>query len=396
MSSNSTAALADRRNEDRASDGVPISIICPAIALTLVALRVYTRAFLVKKVFLEDYTIIAAMAFSIFVSVFIVIAFSNGAGRHFETVSAEEFGRIRRFTPAVHIGYNATQTLLKLSIVFQYIRISVMPFEKRLCYGFAALIICGFISFFITALLTCIPIYAMWTPNVPGAVCINTSISFPANQIYHIVSDFTLLVGPFFILRHLTIPWPQRILLGLVLALGALASTVSVLRLQVLKRSATSTDKTWDSVPSGLYSIIEINVGIACSCIVTLRPLFGQWRWLSGGAKKELPPAITPGQKAPRPRDPFSVGTDSTQVLTVPDVELGTVYTASCGGSTTVGSRSEGKDGDAVSPAWPNPPPAAQCRPRSRPDDGQDHHQSSVTEDSGHPRSQGAWPREKW
>ncbi|KAL8369877.1 hypothetical protein RB595_000298 [Gaeumannomyces hyphopodioides] len=337
--------------EDRATDGVPITIICPTIALFLVVLRIYTKAFfLVKKVFLEDYVIIGAMAFSIFESVFIGIAFSNGAGRHFETVSAQEFARIRKFTPLVYIGYNGAHFLLKLSIVFQYMRISVMTFEKRLCYALASILACGFISFFVVALVTCIPLYAVWTPNVPGAVCMNVTASMTANQIYLIVMDFTILIVPFFILRHLTIPWPQRILLGLVLALGAMASIVSVFRLLVIKRSTTSTDKTWDSVPSGLYSIIEINVGIACSCIVTFRPLFGRWRWLSRGEPKPLL-AISPAQKPPRPMDPFSIGTDSTQVLTVSDdMELGGVHTTSYGGSTRTGSRAR-EDGEPVLPA---------------------------------------------
>ncbi|KAL8296104.1 hypothetical protein RB600_001546 [Gaeumannomyces tritici] len=362
MSSNSTDALAYRRNEDRASYGVPITIVCPAIALILIALRIYSRAFLVRKVFWEDYTIVAAMASSISVSVLIVIAFSNGNGRHFETVSAAEFARLRKITPGIYIGYTATHVLAKLSIVFQYIRISVMDLEKRFCYALSAILSCGFFAFFIVFLVTCIPFHAIWTPNVPGAVCINPTASMTANQIYLIVMDFTILIGPFFILRHLTIPWPQRILLGLVMSLGAIASIVSVLRLQVIYRSTTSTDKTWDAVPSGLYGIIEINVGIACSCVVTLRPLFGRWRWLSSGGKAEPPQAITPAQKSPRPMDPFSVGTDSTQVLTVSDdVELGAVHTASYGGSTRAGSRA-GEDGEAAPPAWPAPPPAAQCQ----------------------------------
>ncbi|KLU92385.1 hypothetical protein MAPG_11331 [Magnaporthiopsis poae ATCC 64411] len=396
MSSNSTDALAYRRNENRASDGVPISIIFPAIALFLVTLRIYTRAFLVRKVFMEDYAIMVATAASIVVSVFVVIAFSNGAGRHIETVSPEEFARIRKFSPAVHQGYNIAHTFIKLSIAFQYIRISVMAIEKRLCYAFCAVVTCGFIALVFHSVFYCIPIHAAWTPNVPGAVCINSAIALPAAQIYHITMDFIILLGPFIILRHLTTPWPQRILLGLVLAFGAMASIVSVLRLMVVLHSAKSTDRTWDTVNSALYGIIEISVGIACSCFVTLRPLFGRWRWLSGGRKEEPPQAITPGQKPPRPRDPFSVGTDSTQVITIPDVELGTMHTASCDGSTRAGSRAGGGEGgDAVPPARPYSPPAAQYHPRHRSDDGQDHHLSSVTEDSDHPRSPATQPRDK-
>ncbi|KAL8346339.1 hypothetical protein RB598_000307 [Gaeumannomyces tritici] len=347
MSSNSTDALAYRRGEDRASYGVPITIVCPAIALILVALRIYSRAFLVRKVFWEDYIVVAAMASSVSISVLIVIAFSNGNGRHFETVSAAEFIRLRKISPGIYIAYAAAHVFTKLSIVLQYTRISVMDLEKRLCYALSAILCCGFLASFVLAFVTCIPFYAIWTPNVPGAVCLNTTATFTAIQIYLIIMDFAILIGPFFILRHLTIPWPQRIFLGFIMSLGATACIVSVLRLQVIYRSTTSADKTWDAVPSGLYAIVEINVGIACSCVVTLRPLFGRWRWLSSGGKAKPPQAITPARKPPRPMDPFSVGTDSTQVLTVSDdVELGSIR---------AGSRS-GEDGEAA------PPPAAQCR----------------------------------
>ncbi|KAL8389078.1 hypothetical protein RB595_008805 [Gaeumannomyces hyphopodioides] len=391
MSSNSTDALAYRRNEDRASYGVPITIVCPIIALILVVLRIYSRAFLVRKVFWEDYLIVAAMASSISVSVLIVIAFSNGNGRHYEIVSIAEFTRLRKISPGIYITYATTHALAKLSIVFQYIRICVMNFEKRFCYALFAILSCGFLAFLIAAFLS--KIFrgegdAIWTPNVPGAVCLNATASFTANQVYLIIMDFTILIGPFFILRHLTIPWPQRVLLGFIMSLGATACIVSVLRLQVIYRSTTSTDRTWDAVPSGLYAIIEINVGIACSCVVTLRPLFSRWRWLSNGGKAKPPQAITPTQKPPRPMDPFSVGTGSTQVLTESDdMELGAVHAASIGGSTRAGSRA-GEDGEAAPPAWPAPPPAAQCQSatlRCRSDDGQHHQQTSVTESSHHP-----------
>ncbi|KLU86936.1 hypothetical protein MAPG_05943 [Magnaporthiopsis poae ATCC 64411] len=351
MSSNSTGPLAYRWNEDRATDGVPITITCASIALFLVALRIYTRASFLKKVFLDDYVIVGAMAFSILEAVCIVKSFSYGAGRHFETVSAEKFANIRKvcifevqlhampatqqliadsppqIAPLVHIGYNAAHFLLKLSIIFQYMRISVMAFEKRLCYALTSILACGFIAFFITTLLLCMPLYAVWTPNVPGAVCLNTAVSMTANQIYLIVMDFAILIIPFFIIRHLTIPWPQRILLGLVLALGAI-------------------------VPSALYAITEINVGIACSCIITFRPLFGRWQWFSRGEPKSLQ-VISPAQKPPRPRDPFSLSTDSTQILN--DMELGGVHTTSYGGgSTRTGSRTK-EDGEPVLPATSRP-----------------------------------------
>ncbi|KAL8393986.1 hypothetical protein RB595_003671 [Gaeumannomyces hyphopodioides] len=361
MSSNTTD-LEYRRHEDRASDGIPITIVCTATALIFVALRIYTRAILVEKVYWEDYTSVAALAFSIVLGVFIVIAFTNGAGRHFETVTEDEFVRIWKFAPAVYTAYQTTHTLCKLSIILQYIRISVMPFEKRFCYAFAAFLGCGFFAAFIELWISCIPFYAIWTPNVPGAVCINSTVDFAVWQTFFIVMDFAILICPLFILRHLTISWPQRVLLGLILAFGAMAGIVSILRLQLIFRSTTSTDKTWDSVPSGLYAVVEVNLGIACSCVVTLRPLFGRWFCLSRGGKAEQPQQVEPQSQKPRQqqqqqqrRNPFSADTDSTRILT-DDVELGTMYaTTSCAGSTKAGSGTAGEGGENPSIEAPSP-----------------------------------------
>jgi hypothetical protein len=61
------------------------------------------------------------------------------------------------------------------------------------------------------------------------------------------------------------------------------ACIVAIIRFQTLLPSTTSTDPTWDKLPSALYGIIEPNIGIACACIVTLTPFFKKVRqiWAS-------------------------------------------------------------------------------------------------------------------
>jgi hypothetical protein len=56
------------------------------------------------------------------------------------------------------------------------------------------------------------------------------------------------------------------------------ACVISALRLQTLHPSTTSKDPSWDKVPSSMYALIEINVGIACASVVTLRPLYRHLR----------------------------------------------------------------------------------------------------------------------
>jgi len=46
----------------------------------------------------------------------------------------------------------------------------------------------------------------------------------------------------------------------------------------LLPTTAHSKDPLWDKVPTVIYAIIEINLGIACAAVVTLRPLYRRVR----------------------------------------------------------------------------------------------------------------------
>lgn len=51
------------------------------------------------------------------------------------------------------------------------------------------------------------------------------------------------------------------------------AGAVAIARVLGIKKSALSLDTTWDSSPVAYLSVIEVNVGIICACVITLRPL---------------------------------------------------------------------------------------------------------------------------
>jgi hypothetical protein len=55
------STMDNRENESQAVQATTILVVCPAIAVIFVAMRVYTRFFLTKKNFWEDYMIVIAM-----------------------------------------------------------------------------------------------------------------------------------------------------------------------------------------------------------------------------------------------------------------------------------------------------------------------------------------------
>jgi hypothetical protein len=48
---------------------------------------------------------------------------------------------------------------------------------------------------------------------------------------------------------------------------------ISILRLHTLKVAVETTDPTWDDEAAATWSILELNTGIVCSCMPTLKPL---------------------------------------------------------------------------------------------------------------------------
>lgn len=50
-------------------------------------------------------------------------------------------------------------------------------------------------------------------------------------------------------------------------------TVVSIIRLQALVTFGKSSNATWDNFPVSLWSTVEINVGIVCTCMPTLRLL---------------------------------------------------------------------------------------------------------------------------
>jgi hypothetical protein len=215
-----------RADESRASEMATAIILSPIIAGVTVALRIYTRRALVKVRFFEDYCIICAMLCSLAMSGFMGTSVIYGFGRHIETVSDEELVEQGKVAIGGIIFYVLTHMALKLSILLQYVRISVMPFEKTICYVLIGILVSQSLAIAGIHLGLCRPFYALWTSNVEGAVCLDRTKVYYAQLGITIAMDFLVLIAPLFILRHLTLPWMQKFLILMVLSFGGMCVTI--------------------------------------------------------------------------------------------------------------------------------------------------------------------------
>jgi hypothetical protein len=60
------------------------------------------------------------------------------------------------------------------------------------------------------------------------------------------------------------------------LTAGTSTCVISIVRLFSLYSAINTTDATWDNVPASYWTVVELNCGIICACLSTLRPLLSK------------------------------------------------------------------------------------------------------------------------
>ena len=111
------------------------------------------------------------------------------------------------------------------------------------------------------------PATTCWSP-------IDIQISAYVNAGISIVTDVVFSLLPIVFLRKLNRPLRERLVLGLLMALGLTATLASILKVTLLYNYRNTRDPYWDSIPLSLWWQLEQNISIIASCIPTLKSPF--------------------------------------------------------------------------------------------------------------------------
>ncbi|KAL4923151.1 uncharacterized protein BDV17DRAFT_285636 [Aspergillus undulatus] len=251
---------------------IAIAACFNALSTIFVALRLFTRFYLISHPGVDDYTITVALLFAWCSFAFLVQEVHYGAGRPSTTVSPEE---VKLQLKALWLSipfYNMSLTLTKAAVVFLYLRIFPTP-----RFILAARIIMGIIIIYglwtvVSAFVNCLPVNSFWDSEVKGK-CIPKAFLWFFNGGWNIATDLAILVLPIPVLSRLRLPKRQRVGVILVFATGGFACVTSMVRLNYLTVATNTTDPTRDNGPIALWSQIELNSCIICCCLPPLQPL---------------------------------------------------------------------------------------------------------------------------
>ncbi|KAF4995576.1 hypothetical protein FGRMN_5029 [Fusarium graminum] len=286
-----SASTDDGGFPDRGPAVFAVTTATLVLATVFVAARMVSRSFIVRNITWDDRVMVLAWLIAFFLSFTICFGVHNGLGRHDNDIDMARLPALRRCEYVFSILYNPALMATKTSILIFYLRLAkhtqrVLRFASWLTL--AIVNIAGIILTFMNV-FQCRPTQAAWDMNYDEhARCIPLLTEFICSSPVNIVTDLAILALPIPVLTGMRLPSRQKTILVLTFTVGIFVTVVDVVRIYYLQQAITAptststdpqsrfggqTDFAWNASRSLMWSAVEVNVGMVCACVPTLKPL---------------------------------------------------------------------------------------------------------------------------
>jgi hypothetical protein len=267
---------------------VVISNVMVSIAAAFVVIRfIFKIVYSKLEIGLDDWTVLACLLSTVPSAIITVFGtVKHGLGQDLWTLSPEEITKMLKFFYIMASLYFAQVTLLKLTLIFFYIRVFPSTPVQRLLWGTVIFVSLWGFTYIMLAIFQCRPISFFWTHwnGLGKGHCLNINAITASNAGISIALDLWILGIPLWQLWGLKMHWKKKIGVCLMFCVGTFVSVVSILRLSALVHFAQSSNASWEFYDVSVWSSIEICVGIMCACLPTMRLLLVKLFPILGGS----------------------------------------------------------------------------------------------------------------
>ena len=179
----------------------------------------------------------------------------------------------------------------KTSILIFYLRLSKNTQQVLRMASWVVLGIVNLAGLILTIIniFQCRPINASFSDITGEPKCIPLLTEFICSAPINIVTDLAILALPIPVLTSMRLPTRQKTILVFTFTLGIFVTIVDVVRIYYLQQAITnvpsspssdpgaifgdSVEFPWNASLSLMWSAVEVNIGMTCACIPTLKPL---------------------------------------------------------------------------------------------------------------------------
>ncbi|KAL8957260.1 MAG: hypothetical protein Q9193_005420, partial [Seirophora villosa] len=266
-----------------------------ALVLIVLALRIFSRVYLVHAFWWDDATIILAVVrpklppnmtstkasnHQLGTTIGAALDFVEvhyGFGKHARFLTPHELRQFRKYTYGEWIQTFATLMWTKVSICLFLIRIPQSRVLKRPLQWAVAFLLFSNAVLTVMLIMQCQPLHAAWDDRVPGGGrCLSLDAKMGivlAQAVISVVSDFAFAALPVFFLWRTQIDLKTKIGLWLLMGLGVITGVLCLVR-TVINNQSFPEDESYGGIVNWVWRLFEVSIGIIAACVPTLRPFY--------------------------------------------------------------------------------------------------------------------------
>ncbi|EPE04192.1 cfem domain-containing protein [Ophiostoma piceae UAMH 11346] len=277
----------DTHDQHRQNGMIITSSVFTALAVFFVGMRTVSRFYILRKPGIDDCLLLASAFLTVGFLVCLGVAVANHVGFPTAYLSADSITALSKDALAMQVLYYVNVCLIKVSILFTYLRFGVSLVFRRLCWGTIAFHCLLCVACVLAIFLQSHPLSHMWTPDGNLELAINLQAFFYATSGIHILTDFWILLLPAHALLRVRRPRAEKIALFCIFGAGLLGSIASIVRLYTIHQYFKEEDQLLHCLTLDMWGAIEMSVGTCCVSLTGIRPILSSTRgWLGSSSRK--------------------------------------------------------------------------------------------------------------
>ncbi|KAJ5969690.1 hypothetical protein N7501_005938 [Penicillium viridicatum] len=252
----------------------------------LMIIRLYARAFIVKKMGLDDALAVVTLMLYIAFVVLSIVLINLGSGRHLEYIqyvlSLPTVRETEVLDFTAHIIYTTALFLCRLSGLAFYFRLAARSTKLHMSIIIAVpLLFAAYLPQIFLLIFHCRPVTGLWPyewqvePKTYS--CLSWGLVYSVNSGLSLACDMMMFAIPAALIKGLHVSLEKKIKLSIVMFPGILVIIISAIRVWLVAVGQWDPDGSWAYNPMMCVENAEIAATLVALSVPALKPVFGNW-----------------------------------------------------------------------------------------------------------------------
>ncbi|KAH7066820.1 hypothetical protein BKA63DRAFT_607721 [Paraphoma chrysanthemicola] len=245
------------------------------LAYVTVSLRLWVRYRITKSAGYDDMAMVATLILFTFYCAFIIVITLRGADR--KLFNPEDLRVTLVYVQLSEVFYILTTTVLKISLGLFFLRVLTKRWQTLLFRILLGVSATYGLFYVISTIFVCGDPTRIADTLLGSKQCLPRAFILSTGYLYgaiNVVADWTFVLIPICILIDSDLDRRAKISVSIVMALGAVGSVSSIMRMVHLKGLLFSrTGLTTEAIKATIWATAEPGTGIIAASIAILRPL---------------------------------------------------------------------------------------------------------------------------